>query len=387
MNSNIAVIHYHEIALKGKNRAFFERALLNNIQKQTAGAAIKVKRIAGRLIAEYKPEKENELIEKLKHVFGVHHFELGPETTADTESMKKAARNLFAGTSAKSFRVTANRSEKKYPFTSHDIEVEVGRVIDKELKIPVDLSNPETTLSIEVVENKAYLSIRRVEGLGGLPVGVSGKVVCLLSNGFDSPVATLRMMKRGCAPILVHFHSYPNTSRDAIESVKKIAEIISRYVPFTPKLFLVPFADIQKFIVANVSSPLRVVMYRRWMLWIAEQIAKREEVLALVTGDSVGQVASQTLENIATVSEIVSLPILRPLAGHDKEEIINLSKFYGTYDISKLPYDDCCSLFLQGSPKTNAGVEEIKVVEKPVRAELEKLANVALLVSTYSHQT
>ncbi|MEK7090294.1 MAG: THUMP domain-containing protein, partial [Patescibacteria group bacterium] len=170
---------------------------------------------------------------------------------------------------------SATRSEKNYPFTSHDIEVKVGRVIDEELKIPVDLSNPETTLSIEVVEGKAYMSIRRIEGLGGLPVGVSGKVVCLLSNGFDSPIAALRMMKRGCEPILVHFHSYPNTTKDAIESVKKIAEIISNYAPNPPKLLLIPFAEIQNFIVSKIPSSLRVVMYRRWMLWIAEQIAIR----------------------------------------------------------------------------------------------------------------
>ena len=378
MSKLIAVIHYHEIALKGKNRAFFERALLNNVQKQTAGAAIKVKRVAGRLIAEYEPEKENELIEGLKRVFGVHHFELGVGTKADMESMKKAARDLFAEIGAKSFRVTATRSEKKYPFTSHDIEVEVGRVIDEELKIPVDLSNPETTLSVEVVEGGAYMSVRRIEGLGGLPVGVSGKVVCMLSNGFDSPVAALRMMKRGCEPILVHFHSYPDTSKDAIESVKKIAGIIAAYAPYPPKLILIPFTDIQKFIVSKIQSSLRVVMYRRWMLYIAEQIAKSKGARALVTGDSVGQVASQTLENIAAVSEISSMPILRPLVGHDKEEIINLSKFYGTHDISKLPYDDCCSLFLQGSPKTNVKVEEIKIVEESIRADLEKLAEKAI---------
>ena len=376
---SIAIIHYHEIALKGKNRAFFERALLFNIQKQVGRSALKVKRIAGRLIAEYDSENERDLIEKLQHVFGIHHFELGVETKADMESMKKAVRELFIGLKPGSFRVSATRSEKKYPFTSHDIEVEIGEVINKELKIPVDLSNSETTLSVEVVENKAYVSIKRIEGLGGLPVGVSGKVICLLSNGFDSPVAALRMMKRGCEPILVHFHSYPNTSKDAIESVKKIAEIISVYAPHSPKLILIPFAAVQNFIVANIPSALRVVMYRRWMLWIAEQVAKREKAQALVTGDSVGQVASQTLENIAAVSEVTSMPILRPLAGNDKEEIINLSKFYGTYDISKLPYKDCCSLFLQGSPKTNVKVEEIKKAEEPIRAALEKLAKGAII--------
>lgn len=369
---SIVVIHYHEIALKGKNRAFFERALLFNIQKQAGESALKIKRIAGRLIAEYSSKNEEGLIEKLRHVFGTHHFELGVETKADIESMKKTARELFANINPKSFRVSATRSEKKYPFTSHDIEVEVGRVIDQELKIPVGLSNPEINLSIEVVENKAYMSVKRIEGLGGLPIGVSGKVVCLLSNGFDSPVAAIRMMKRGCKPILVHFHSYPNTSSDAIESVKKLAEIISTYSPAPPKLLLIPFADIQNFIVLNVPSALRVVMYRRWMLWIAEQIAINERAHALVTGDSVGQVASQTLENIEAVSEIVSLPILRPLAGHDKEEIINLSKFYGTYETSKLPYDDCCSLFIVGSPKTKVSIPEIKKAEDPIRRELEE---------------
>ncbi|MBI4114568.1 MAG: tRNA 4-thiouridine(8) synthase ThiI [Candidatus Niyogibacteria bacterium] len=368
------IIHYAEIALKGHNRAFFEKALLLNIKKQAEGLYEKIVRISGRLVLYYAEEKKEEITKALGNVFGIHHFEFGRVTGADMQSMQVKAREMFVKKEKKSFRVTASRAEKQYPFTSQEIEREVGRVIHEELGFPVSLDNPEIVLAIEVVENKAYLLGERVEGLGGLPVGVSGKVVVLLSNGFDSPVAALRMMKRGCLPILLHFHSYPYTSKDALENVYKLRDILSRYSPKQLELIEIPFSGIQQFLAIKVPSEFRIVMYRRWMLWIAEHIARQKKAHALVTGDSVGQVASQTLENIETISEIAALPVLRPLAGTDKEEIIDMARAYGTHDISKLPYDDCCSLFMEGSPRTKTTVEEIKKIEEPLRLMLEEKA-------------
>lgn len=368
------MIHYHEIALKGKNRAFFEKALLSNIEAQTRGLHTSAERISGRVVLYFKNEKKEALEASLIKIFGIHHFEIGMSTDAEMDAIKKAAREIFMHKDKKPFRVHASRSEKNYSFTSQDIEKEVGAVIFEDLGFPVSLQRPEIVLKIEIAEKRAYLLTRRIEGAGGLPVGVSGKVAVLLSSGFDSPVSALLMMKRGCVPILVHFHSYPYTSKDSLESVRKLRDVISGYSPKEIVLHEIPLSDIQKYIVTKAPSEFRIVLYRRWMLWIAEHIARKENALALVTGDSVGQVASQTLENIRTISEIATLPILRPLAGLDKEEIIERTKIYGTYDISKLPYDDCCSLFVEGSPRTKTTIEEIKKIEDPMRKELEKRA-------------
>ncbi|MDP2676807.1 MAG: tRNA uracil 4-sulfurtransferase ThiI [bacterium] len=379
MEENTCIIaHYHEIALKGKNRAFFEKALLFNIKKQAHGLYISAERVSGRIVIYVKKEKRKELAERLGYVFGVHHIEIGVVTSADADAIKEKAREIFSKKEKAPFRVSASRAEKKYPFTSHDLEKEIGAVIHEEFGFPVSLERPEIILRIEVVEHKAYLLTERVEGLGGLPVGVSGKVIVLLSSGFDSPIASLLMMKRGCIPVLVHFHSYPYTSKDSLENVRKLRDVISEYSPTQLLLHEIPLSDIQQYIVTKAPSEFRIVLYRRWMLWIAERIAEKEKALVLVTGDSVGQVASQTLENIRTVSEIATLPILRPLAGLDKEEIIERAKKYRTYDISKLPYDDCCSLFVEGSPRTKTYIEEIKKIEDPLRKALEEKALKAL---------
>jgi len=373
-----AIIHYSEIALKGNNRAFFEKTLLFNIQKQSKGFYNKIRRISGRLIAEFEPGVEEELAGSLKKIFGIHHFEFGFETEAEMENMKKEVLKIFKEPHPSSFKVSASRSEKNYPFDSMDIEKELGGVIHEGLRIPVSLSHPESELSVEVVEGRAYFTVNRIEGAGGLPVGCSGKVVSLLSGGFDSPVATIRMMKRGCLPVLVHFHSYPYTTRDSIEKVKKLAEIISTYSPIALRLILIPFADIQRKITEIFSSKFRIIAYRRWMLWMAERIATNNSARALVTGDSVGQVSSQTIENIDTISEIVSLPVLRPLVGYDKDEIIGLSKQYGLYQTSQKPFDDCCSLFVEGSPATKTRIEDIKNIEKDRFDELARMAEEAL---------
>ncbi|PIR69236.1 MAG: tRNA 4-thiouridine(8) synthase ThiI [Candidatus Niyogibacteria bacterium CG10_big_fil_rev_8_21_14_0_10_46_36] len=372
------VVHYHEIALKGKNRAFFEKALLSNIERQAHGLYDSASRISGRIVLCADASQKDALAERLRYVFGIHHIEIGTRAGATMEAIQEEARRVFPEIKKVPFRVTASRAEKNHPFTSQDVEREVGAVIHEEFGFPVSLKNPELVLSIEIVEGHAYLLTERIQGPGGLPVGVSGKVVVLLSAGFDSPIAALYMMKRGCVPALVHFHSYPYTSKDSLENVRHMRDALSRYAPSSLALLEVPLSDIQQYVVTKAPSALRIVMYRRWMLWMAERVARMQKAHALVTGDSIGQVASQTLENIETISEIATLPILRPLAGLDKEEIIERAKQYGTYDISKLPYEDCCSLFVEGSPRTKTTIEEIKKIEDPIRKELEEKAAYAL---------
>lgn len=386
--NKIIVVHYHEIALKGQNRPFFEKALVSNIEKMLGALALEVKRISGRILIEIPPPRWNSTSEvekiktKLKKVFGIHHFSFAFVVEANIEKIRQCVRENFDHfKKADSFRVNASRSEKHYPFTSHDLEVQVGAVIHKEMGVKVDLENPRKTLFVEVAENKAYLYEEKILGPGGLPFGVSGKVVVLISPGFDSPVAAWYMMKRGCEPLFVHFHSYPQTTSDSVENVGKIIEVLSGWSPKHFKLFLVPFLKIQEKIAAEGVDDLRIIMYRRWMLKIAQMIANEVRAEVLVTGDSVAQVSSQTLENIKTISEAVSIPILRPLAGFDKQEIIDKSKYIGTHYLSSLPYDDCCTLFASIHPKTKSKIEDIRKVETLIKTELEKLAKTSLKVS------
>ncbi|MEK7647020.1 MAG: tRNA uracil 4-sulfurtransferase ThiI [Patescibacteria group bacterium] len=371
----VIVAHYHEIALKGKNRALFERALVSNMEAMLAGT--KISRASGRILIENFGD-EKITAEILRRVFGIKYFVFAVKTDADMEAIKTTALDILKKPYPASFRITASRSEKTYAFTSADLMKEVGAYVGEKTGMKVDLKRPDAAVFIEVAASAAFLYREKISGAGGLPVGVAGKVVSLLSSGFDSPVAVLRMMKRGCEPVLLHFHSYPYTARDSMENAEKLAGVIFHYSPRPIKLYLVPFLGLQEHIVKSAPSALLTIMYRRWMLKIAEEIARREKALALVTGDSVSQVASQTLENILTVSEATVLPILRPLAGFDKEEIIAEAVRYGTYDISSRPYGDCCGLFTTGSPATRSRLIDVKKVESRMSEELNILADKAL---------
>jgi len=223
----------------------------------------------------------------------------------------------------------------------------------------VDLEHPELTCWIEIVEKYALIYVDRVEGPGGLPVGTSGKVVVLLSGGIDSPVAAWKMVKRGCTPIFVHFHSFPYTNKESQEKARQIAQLLSFY-SLRSKLYLIPFAEVQRQIMVETPADTRVILYRRYMMRLAEQIARREKARVLVTGDSVGQVASQTIENIDVISRAVTMPILRPVIGDDKLEIVAVAKRIGTYEISILPDQDCCSLFVPKHPETKAKLPEVE---------------------------
>lgn len=391
----LAVVHYHEIALKGKNRAFFEKALVSNIEKMLTRPAkeglelvrsqndlgssgdVRVWRISGRILVEFSSDVSL-VQEVLKRVFGIRYFAFAKKVKADIDEIKRESMSFFEEPYPESFRIKATRSEKDYPFTSQDIAIEAGAYIQKNTNIKVDLVNPELTVFIEVVQGNALLYDKKIQGPGGLPIGTAGKVVSLISPGFDSPIASLKMMKRGCEVEFVHFHSYPQTTRDSIESVEKIVGVLAQFSPNPLKLHMVPFLDIQKRIIKDVPNALAIIMYRRWMLKIAEILAKTSDAKVLITGDSIGQVASQTLDNIVTISEAVTMPILRPLAGDDKEEIINETRSIGTYKLSSLPFDDCCNLFTSGSPETHSKIEYVKRAEDPIKDELEELAEDAL---------
>jgi thiamine biosynthesis protein ThiI len=261
------------------------------------------------------------------------------------------------------FRVTVRRADKTFPIPSPEVERVIGRRIQDARGWPVDLSHPSFVIGVEIVPGTAFYYYDKIRGIGGLPVGTSGRVAVLLSGGIDSPVAAWRMIKRGCRATLIHFHGYPFVSRSSQDKVGELARLLTRYQLHT-RLFLIAFGELQRQITLSVPGPWRVVVYRRLMFRIAERIARDVKARALVTGEVVGQVASQTLENIAVISAATTLPVLRPLVGMDKEEITAEAARLGTYAISIVPDEDCCTLFTPRHPVTRARVAEIEAAER-----------------------
>jgi thiamine biosynthesis protein ThiI len=292
----------------------------------------------------------------------VANFAPGLAVPPQLEAVKEAMLALLAGRSFETFRITARRTFKVFPMTSEEVNRELGALVLKHFSTRVNLSRPALTVYVELLPREGLVYVDRLAGPGGLPVGVSGRVVSLLSGGIDSPVAACRLQKRGCQVEFVHFHSAPYLSATSQAKARALVERLVRH-QFSARLWLVPFGDIQREVLLVVPPPLRVVVYRRLMARIAEGLARRVGALALVTGESLGQVASQTLENIARSTEVVTMPILRPLIGSDKEEIIREAKAIGTYEISIEPDQDCCTLFVPKHPETRASAAALARAE------------------------
>lgn len=384
------ICHYNEIGLKGKNRKFFERKLIENIKRVLDPKFFEWgKRISGRIIFKLNKkgiENQSKIEKSLKNVFGIAYFAFSIDCQQKIDAIEKKALEVLKDKKFKTFKISTKRSEKNFLLTSLQLNERAGEYILKKFKIPkskikikVDLKNPDITCFIEIVEKYAFLYIKRTEGLGGLPVSVSGKAVCLLSGGIDSPVAAFLMMKRGIKISFLHFSAYPYTNKASIEKVKKIIKILGKFQSKS-KLYIVPFSNIQKKILLKTPASLRIILYRRMMLRIAQEIAKKEKALVLVTGESVGQVASQTLENIRVIEEVSAIPVLRPVIGQDKEEIIQMAKKIGTFNTSILPDQDCCSRFLPKHPETRARLKEVKKAEEKI--DCEKLIQEAIKQTT-----
>lgn len=349
------VVHYSEIALKGKNRPWFVARLVNNVRHATSDLDIKsVRSLMGRLEIVLGPTATYEQVrDRLSRVFGVANFLKAARAPLDIEAIAAAILRDLGDIDTPSFRVSVKRADKRFPMNSMEIEREVGGRIKLARGWHVDLDNPQLTISVEMLTTEAFYAFGKDRGPGGLPTGVSGKVACLLSGGIDSPVAAWRMMKRGCLALLVHFHSYPFLSRASQEKVRELAQLLTTY-QHRSRLFLVAFGEIQRQVVLEVPAPLRVVVYRRFMMRIADRIARANGARALVTGEVIGQVASQTLENMSVIAAATSLPILRPLVGMDKEEIVAQAERLGSFEISVVPDQDCCQLFTPKHPATRA---------------------------------
>ncbi len=378
------VVHYHEISLKGGNRPLFLRRLSENLRQATAGCGVRtVRRLPGRLVLDLGPDADRALLqERVATVFGVANFAPGFSVPPSLPAVKEAVLALLAGRSFESFRITARRTFKVFPMTSEEVNRELGSLVLERFPTRVNLSQPALTVYVELLPREGLVYVDRLPGPGGLPVGASGHVVALLSGGIDSPVAARRLQKRGCEVEFVHFHAVPYLPATSQAKVRALVERLVRH-QFAARLWLVPFGDIQREVVLAVPPPLRVVIYRRLMARVAEGLARRVGALALVTGESLGQVASQTLENLARSTEVVGLPILRPLIGSDKEEIIREARTIGTYEISIEPDQDCCTLFVPKHPETRASVAAVARAE--ARLPIARLVEAGLTLAAAEH--
>ena len=361
---NSIVVHYKELALKGKNRAWFVQILLRNLRTALAGLGVSsVRQASGRVEIEFEKEEAwSELHDRLGGVFGIANFSKAGRAPLDFDALAAAIFRELGPHSPASFRVSVRRADKSFPFTSPQIEREVGGRIKEQTGWRVNLSDPELTVHIEMLPAYAFYFFDKEPGAGGLPTGTGGRVACLLSGGIDSPVAAYRLMRRGCSVLLVHFHSYPILSRASQDKVREIAALLTRH-QLRSRLVLVPFGELQQQVLLSVQAELRVVIYRRLMLRIAERIARSWHAKALVTGDVIGQVASQTLDNMTTIAEATTMQILRPLVGMDKDEIAAEAARIGTLPISNIPDQDCCTLFTPRHPATRARKDSVADAE------------------------
>ena len=375
-----ALVHYHELALKGRNRGFFEQRLIQHLQRALKNTGVTdVRSLPGRIRVTFQSEASwDDVQDRLRHTFGVANYSLAHSQpinydAPDLQPLCEAMATALQSKTFQTFRVTTKRADKRFSKTSIELNREIGAYLCAATGKRVSLNAADVTIGVEIVDGTAYFSLVKYPGPGGLPTGISHTVLCLISGGIDSPVAAYRMMKRGCKVIFIHFHGRPYLSRASEEKVRDLVSHFTRY-QLTVRLYLVPFGDIQRNVVVNTPAPSRVVLYRRMMMRIAEEIAKTERCWGLVTGDSLGQVASQTPENLQTVSNAASLPILRPLIGMDKLEIINEAQRIGTFDTSIEPDQDCCTLFVPRHPNTRCRLPDVEQAERslPIQSMIQE---------------
>jgi len=389
------VVHYSELGTKKKNRPVFAGVLKRNLAQALEGIERRAwKNANGRLICDVtEPMTDalrDEIIRRIKPVQGIAHFAIAERVTErHLHLLEPLVRGLAvewaaAHPAAKTFRIDTQRGDKSFRMSSVEVNRLLGSIVGEATGLSVQLKEPDLTVFVEILHQGFVVYVTRYPGECGLPVGCSARVLSLLSSGIDSPVSSHRMMNRGCRVSFVHFHSVPYTSRASVDLARELARILNGYQPPAP-LFLVPFADIQREIVARAPSSLRVVLYRRYMLRLATYVAHRVRAQALVTGDSVGQVASQTVENLSIIDPATDLLILRPLVAMSKQEIISQARRLGTYDVSTQPYEDCCSFLMPKNPETHARADAVLRAEEAcgdlsdlIRATLDKTEEVLL---------
>ncbi|MEA1936793.1 MAG: tRNA uracil 4-sulfurtransferase ThiI [Patescibacteria group bacterium] len=380
------IIHYDEITLKGKNRPFFERALMNNIEELLKRIKHrKVYKELGKFIIDideqiYNPSQSSaerlrqgesktetqKIKEILKNIPGISNFTLAVSCEKDIEKIKEKTVEFVKSSQfsiekrgeCRTFKIEARRGDKKFKLKSPEINCKVGGCVLENTDLQVDVHNPDLEIVVDVGNKNCFIYAERIKGIGGLPTGTAGKLVSLISGGIDSPVASFMMMRRGAKIVFIHFKNKTVSSSAGDQKIEKLVKILSRFQGKS-KLYVVPFEEFQKEIIAKIPAKNRMIIYRRMMFKLSEIIAKKENAKGFVTGDSLSQVASQTIDNINAIYKAANLPIFPPLIGINKQETINLAKQINTYETSIIPYQDCCSFLIAKHPETRAKLDEI----------------------------
>ena len=361
----IILIKYGELTTKKANRNLFINVLHNNIKDALKDYDIKIVKNRVRMFIEVDDDnKFEEIVNRLKKIFGIHGIVIAYEVDNNIDTIKETILDIVKDISFKTFKVETKRSNKNFPYTSMEFNNEIGGLILKNIpNISVDVHNPEYTLRLEIRDNKTYIYGKEFSGAGGYPVGVAGKGLLMLSGGIDSPVAGYLAMKRGIKLECIYFESPPHTSEMAKNKVQMLVEKLSVYQPDI-KLHVVNFTEMQEAIYKNINPTYMITIMRRMMYRISERLMKRRKCLVLVNGESVGQVASQTLPSMSVINSVTNVPVIRPVACLDKLEIIDISKKIDTYETSILPYEDCCTIFLPKHPVINPRLDECLEYEK-----------------------
>ena len=371
----LIIIKYGELTTKHDNINFFIKTLKNNIESSLSGIDNKITYDVGRMFIE--TDEYDEVVKKLTNTFGIHEINIAYEIDdRSLDNISKVLIELLSDKEFNTFKVVTKRSDKSYPIKSMDISRTLGGVVLKNKKtVKVDVNNPELLINVEIRNNKAYLYFEKVEGIGGYPVGSLGKGMLMLSGGIDSPIAGYLAMKRGIRIEGVYFDSPPHTSIDAKNKVLELASILSSYSGYV-KLHVIHFTEIQEAIYRYCPKEYMITIMRRMMYRIAEKLAHKNNCKAIINGESVGQVASQTLTSMAAINEVIKMPVLRPVCCYDKIEIIDLAKKIGTYDISIRPFQDCCTIFVPEHPVINPEIEKAREYEQAF--DFETLINEAV---------
>lgn len=369
----IILIKNGELALKGLNRRTFEDMLIKNMRRRLEPAG-KFKFTVAQSTIVAKPEDGadiEEAVERMEKIFGIAGFSRAAAVEKDMETILRSAEEYLAPLllTARTFKVEAKRADKKFPLKSPEICAETGGYLLRKFPhLSVDVHNPDVTVNVEIRDTHAYIHGNQIKGAGGMPTGSAGKAALLISGGIDSPVAGYMMAKRGLELIAVHFASPPYTSERAEQKVHSLLKQVSKYAGRI-KLFVVPFTEIQELIKDNCPEDIFTVIMRRMMMRTAQLIAASEKAGALITGESVGQVASQTMPAIACTDAVCEIPVFRPLIGMDKDEVVAISRKIETFDISILPYEDCCTVFTPRHPKTRPTIGYVEECEKALETD------------------
>lgn len=360
----VVIVRYCEIHLKGKNRGYFERVFMNNMEKSLSGIRHEIRRPSGRyLVEKFEESYTDEIVDRLRRVFGTHTLSVGYKVPAEMKAIWEAV--LKVAPQSGTFKVQSNRADKHFPMHSMQLNAEIGgRLLSERPSLSVDVHSPENTVNIDIREDgEALVFCDMIKGAGGMPVGTSGKGLLLLSGGIDSPVAGHMIAKRGMKLVGLHFHSYPYTNMQAREKVEDLARILARYTGGMD-LYVVQVTHIQEAIHKFCPEEMMVTLLRRFMMRIAERTAESCGAQCIITGESLGQVASQTIEGMTSSNAVVRhLPVLRPLVGFDKTEIIARAREIGTYETSILPYEDCCTVFLPKHPLIRPDLAKVERAE------------------------